>query len=207
MKTILCFGDSNTWGYDPVGNSRHEYENRWPTVLQEQLGKEYLVVPEGLNGRTSVWEDSVEGDKNGSRHLVPCLESHKPLDAVILFLGVNDLKRRFSLSAWDIAAGVGKLVDMVRASGAGPGGSAPAVLVLVPPPLGVLSNFADMFAGAIDTSKKLAVCFDAMSAEKQVPCLHIDKWLTFTGADGIHFEKDQHKKLGSIVADKVKSVL
>ena len=132
MKTILCYGDSNTWGYDPVSADRHPYERRWTTVLQRVLGEDYLVIPEGLNGRTTVWDDPIELHKSGSTYLPPCLESHKPVDLVVIMLGTNDLKMRFGLPAVDIAAGAGVLVDLVGRSACGPGGAAPKVLVLVP---------------------------------------------------------------------------
>jgi len=79
MREILCFGDSNTWGYDPATKGRFANEVRWTGVLQATLGSGYRVIEEGLNGRTSVWEDPVEGDKMGRRHLVPVLESQAPL--------------------------------------------------------------------------------------------------------------------------------
>ncbi|MCW5845462.1 MAG: hypothetical protein KIT77_29690, partial [Caldilinea sp.] len=105
MKRILCFGDSNTWGYDPVSQDRYARNARWPGVLRQQIGAGYEVIEEGLNGRTTVWNDPIEGYKNGRDYLIPCLETHRPLDLVIILLGTNDLKKRFSLSAYDIAQG------------------------------------------------------------------------------------------------------
>ena len=87
MREIMCFGDSNTWGYDPARGARFAREVRWTGVLQASLGPGIHVIEEGLNGRTSVWEDPVEGDKMGRRHLMPCLESQAPLDLVVLMLG------------------------------------------------------------------------------------------------------------------------
>ena len=97
MRRILCFGDSNTWGYDPATGERFDEQTRWTGVLQAALGGDYTVIEEGLNGRTTVWDDPIEGHKNGHEYLVPCLETHRPLDLVVLMLGTNDLKRRFSL--------------------------------------------------------------------------------------------------------------
>ena len=136
MKTILCYGDSNTWGYNPSTGGRYPRDVRWPGVLRRELGDDYLVIEEGLNGRTTVWDDPIEGYKNGKEYLVPCLETHKPLDLVIILLGTNDLKVRFSVSAYDIANGAGALVQIVQKSEIGPGGRAPQVLLLAPPPCG-----------------------------------------------------------------------
>jgi len=109
MKTVLCYGDSNTWGYDPTSKERFAPETRWTGVLAESLGVAFRVIEEGLNGRTTVWDDPIEGHKNGQTYLVPCLASHKPIDLVVLMLGTNDLKMRFSVPADDIARGVGLL--------------------------------------------------------------------------------------------------
>ena len=143
MKTILCFGDSNTWGCAPLGNSenhtRYGPDVRWGSVLRTTLGEGYWVIEEGLNGRTTIWADPVEGEyKSGKSYLTACLESHAPLDLVIILLGTNDLKHRFGLSAWDIAASAAVLVEMVQASSSGQNGGAPRVLLICPPPVGKL---------------------------------------------------------------------
>ena len=93
MKTILCFGDSLTWGYDPVGPGRHAHDVRWPSVLEAELGGKARVIAEGLNGRTTVFDDFAAGaDRNGARVLPTLLTSHAPLDLVIIMLGTNDMK-------------------------------------------------------------------------------------------------------------------
>src|SRR3990172_7397939 len=115
MKAILCYGDSNTWGYDPTTQDRFPRQVRWTGVLAQELGPEYYVIEEGLSGRTTVWDDPVEGlHKNGRTYLLPCLESHQPIDLILLMLGTNDLKMRFSVPAADIAASVGVLVDVIQ---------------------------------------------------------------------------------------------
>ena len=115
MKTILCYGDSNTWGYDPQKGGRYPKPIRWTSVLQETLGKNFDIIAEGLNGRTTVWDDPVEGEhRNGKKYLLPCLHTHKPIDLVILFLGSNDLKYRFSVTSEDIAKSVLSLVNIIK---------------------------------------------------------------------------------------------
>jgi lysophospholipase L1-like esterase len=157
-KTVLCYGDSNTWGYNPKTGQRYGRDERWPGVLRKELGQGYLVVEEGLNGRTTVWDDPIEGHKNGKTYLIPCLETHKPIDLVIVMLGTNDLKMRFSVSAFDIANGAGVLVDIVQKSAAGPQDKAPEVLLLAPPPVVKLKGgFAEMFAGAEPKSARFRV--------------------------------------------------
>jgi lysophospholipase L1-like esterase len=133
-RTLLCFGDSNTWGFEPATMARYPRAVRWPGVAAEALGSGWQVVEAGLNGRTTVFEDPL-GDRLGLRHLRPVLESAAPVDVVAIALGTNDLKTRLGASAYEIAEGAGVLVDLVLASAAGPGGGAPLVLLVAPPPL------------------------------------------------------------------------
>src|SRR5210317_1873174 len=113
MQTILCYGDSNTWGYNPSSQQRFSPEERWTGVLQKELGMGYRIIEEGLNGRTTVWDDPIEGFKNGMSYLIPCIESHKPINLITIMLGTNDLKIHFSVSAHDIAESVGVLIEHV----------------------------------------------------------------------------------------------
>lgn len=206
MKTILCFGDSNTWGSDPVNGGRHAWEDRWPTVLARELGDGYLVTAEGLGGRTASYDDPIEGDKNGRRHLPMLLASHAPLDLVIIMLGTNDLKARFSAPAVDIAAGVGGLVDIVRSSASGRDGGAPEVLVLVPATTERLTRFAEMFAGGAEKSRELPRVFAAMCEERHVPFAKVNDAARSSQADGIHLEADAQRRLGSFVAGHVRAL-
>ena len=209
MKTILCYGDSNTWGYNPATKERYGRDERWPGVLRNELGAEYLVIEEGLGGRTTVWDDPIEGYKNGKEYLIPCLETHKPIDLVMIMLGTNDLKKRFSLTAFDIASGAGVLVEIVQKSAAGPDDQAPKVLLLAPPPLAKLAGteFADMFEDAEEKSKKLSQHYHRVAQELGCELLDTAKVIVSSPVDGIHFEVEEHRKLGKAVAACVRKIL
>ncbi len=207
MKLILCYGDSNTWGYDPVSQARFDRDTRWPGALRTALGPEYEIIEEGLGGRTTVWDDPIEGYKNGRTYLIPCLASHAPLDLVVILLGTNDLKKRFSLSAFDIAEGARVLVGDAQHSGAGVMGQAPQVLLLAPPPTTTLSFFAEMFEGAGDKSLKLGAHFARVAQESRCAFLDTGTVIVSSPLDGIHFEASEHRKLGKAVAERVKACL
>ena len=135
MRTLVCFGDSNTWGYIPGSNgARFPREARWPVRLQDGLGDEWEVIAEGLNGRTATVDSPVAEGRNGLPYLVPCLHSHAPVDLLVIFLGTNDVGERFALPERDVARSVARLVKVARSAEAGPGGGAPAILVVCPPP-------------------------------------------------------------------------
>ena len=207
MYEVLCFGDSNTWGYDPVSKQRFPNNVRWTGVLQAELGPGFRVIEEGLNGRTTVWEDPVEGDKMGKRHLMPCLESQAPLDLVVLMLGTNDAKKRYSAPPVDIAAGVGVLLDIVARSAAGREGKAPPVLVVAPAPLTRLSEFAPMFDGGVEKSRMLAPLYAEVAKMHGCPFFDAGKVITCSDADGLHFEASAHKTLGEALSREVKKIL
>jgi lysophospholipase L1-like esterase len=207
MFEVLCYGDSNTWGADPATGGRFSSDDRWPGVLQKALGSEYHVIEEGLGGRTTVWEDPIEGYKNGKEYLIPCLATHLPLDLVIILLGTNDLKKRFSVSAQDIAFGAGVLVDTVNKSGSGRNWKAPKVLLLVPPPLGKLTDLNEMFEGGCEKSQRFPEHFKNVAKMYGCELFDTSTVIKSSDIDGIHLEKEAHKQLGIAVAKIVKNIL
>lgn len=208
MKTVLCYGDSNTWGYVGGTGERFASDQRWPGVLRDALGSAFCVIEEGLNGRTTVWDDPIEGDKNGETYLRPCLQTHKPLDLVILMLGTNDLKQRFSLPAQDIAAGAEKLVRIIQTSGAGPQGGAPKVLLVCPASIRNLHEFADMFGDNAEERSLRMPAFYAEAAQR-CGCGYFDASTvaSVSDADGIHLSEMAHKALGQKLAEIARGMI
>lgn len=213
MKTILCYGDSNTWGAAtiPRPGDRYAPDERWPGILAAELGNGWSVVAEGLSGRTAVRPDPIEGLwLDGSAYLLPCLKSHKPLDAVAILLGTNDLKARFGAPAGDIAKGVGVLLAIVKNSQTGPNGGAPKMLVIGPPPIleefGGRPDFVEMFAGGYEKSLRLAPAYEAVAREHGAAFLDAGKVTRSSAFDGIHFDLDAHAALGLAVANKIQQL-
>jgi lysophospholipase L1-like esterase len=209
MKTILCYGDSNTWGYNAETAGRFPPETRWPGVLARELGSGYTIIAEGLNGRTTVWPDPVEGEhKNGKTYLIPCLESHHPIDLVIVMLGTNDLKHRYGLSAWDIASGAGTLVQMIQGSAFGPNDGPPRVLLMAPPPTCVAGTaFEEMLLGSDEKSRDLGRQYSLVAAELGCEFFDASTVITSSKIDGIHLEPGEQVKLGKAVAPVVRRIL
>ena len=213
MKTILCYGDSNTWGYNPRTGGRYDHKTRWPMALYGILNENaptgephWWVVEEGQNGRTSCREDQVEGDRNGLRQLLPILESHKPLDAVVVMLGTNDLKPRFNPTAYDIARGVQRVVQAVHGSCTGPDNSAPRVLMICPPATVESPVYKHLFGNPIALSEKLPPLFRALAHECGADFLDAGKHIKSSPADGIHLDPEEHRKLAEAVAAWVRDI-
>jgi lysophospholipase L1-like esterase len=205
MKTIVCYGDSNTWGAEPGTFRRMDIDSRWPVILGKNLGSGFHVVEEGLPGRTTVWDDPIEQHKNGKSYLLPCIYSHTP-DLVVIMLGTNDLKHRFSLTAFDIAQGAGLLAAMVMKSNAGPGWSSPQALLVAPPPVAGMTYFAEMFKGAPEKSRALGKYFAIAARERGCHFLDAGAFVRTSDRDGIHLDQSQHEILGREVANKVREI-
>lgn len=206
--TILCFGDSNTYGAVPtlarVGRHRFAPSRRWTGILQRRLGKDWQVVEEGHPSRTTVWDDPIEGaHKNGLRALPVCLESHMPIDLVILMLGTNDLKHRFAASPGDIADSIEVLVKAVQGSEAGRGGAAPAVMVVAPPPIIEVDWIGELFLGGAPKSQKLGARFRQVAERCAAAFLDAGAIVESSTVDGIHLDDDAHRALAAAIGDMV----
>ena len=206
MAVIVAFGDSNTWGYDPSTASRFAPDVRWTGVMQRVLGADHRVIEEGLNGRTTVFDDPIEPDRRGADYLPPCLRSHAPLDLLIIALGCNDMKMRFSASPGDIANGAELLVRLARAEAVGPDGP-PRVLLVAPPPIARLTDFAEMFEGAREKSRVLALRYRDVAERQKIGFVDAAEFIACSDIDGIHFEAEAHSILGHAMAEAARMVL
>ncbi len=205
-RTLLLFGDSNTWGAVPVGHPddrrlRHPERQRWPGVLAAALGTGWRVVDEGRSGRTTVHDDPIEGvHRNGLRALPVCLESHRPLDVVAILLGTNDLKSRFAVTGAEIALALERLAQAVLASGTGPGDGAPGLLLIAPPPILETGWTAPFFVGGAAKSAALAPLLAGAARRLGVAFLDAGATIASDPADGIHWNAAAHGALGAAVA-------
>jgi lysophospholipase L1-like esterase len=207
-RVILCFGDSNTHGTRPMptldGAGRFGHDARWPSVMGAALGAGYEVIAEGHPGRTTVHDDPMEGDfRNGIRVLPALLESHKPLDLVIVKLGTNDLKNCYHVSSADIAFCLDRMIRMIRDAGAGPEGGVPQVLVVAPPPILEAGCLAEMFAGGAAKSQGLAAAIGAMAARMNAGFFDAGLHIAVSPVDGIHYEAEAQVALGLALAREV----
>ncbi len=215
-RTLLCFGDSNTWGFEPGSMTRYPRRVRWPGVAAAELGEAWHVVEAGLNGRTTAFVDPL-GDTCGLRHLGPVLASAAPVDVVAIVLGTNDLKTRLHASAYEIAEGAGMLVDQVLASDAGPEERAPAVLLVAPPPLGDLSGpaardpaafegFEEAWRDARERSLRFARQYARVAHVRGVTWLDAGAHVMSSDIDGIHWPPEGHAALGRAIAEAVRAL-
>lgn len=210
MRTILCFGDSNTHGQIPGGSplDRYPFAQRWPGVLQRELGPAWRIIEEGLSGRTTVRNDPIEGDhKNGRTYLRPCMMSHAPLELIIIMLGTNDLKARFNQPASEVAMGIGCLVHDIRELNPGPRGHAPEIMVVSPPPmLDDIKEWEQIFKGAQEKSRELALQLEIIADSLEVHFFDAGSVVDCDPLDGFHINGRAHEDLGTALAREVEAI-
>jgi lysophospholipase L1-like esterase len=210
-RRIICFGDSNTWGYDAKTQERFPEGVRWTSQLAGLLGDEFQVVEEGLSGRTSVVDDPLFEGLNGYNYLHPCLMSHAPLELVVIMLGTNDTKERFNLTAYNIAQGIVRLSAKAKVTPAGIKGSFPKVLVIAPPPIGkeyFNTEIGKSMGKNCDTkSLEMPSYLEDLLEPQGIEFLDTKEFVQMNTIDYMHLDLEGHKLLSKLVFNKIKSIL
>lgn len=208
---ILCYGDSNTWGY--ISGSDHQrYGNneRWTKILAKLLGSDFEIIEEGLNSRTLISNDTRPGKegKNGYEYLIPCLDTHDPIDLVILMLGTNELKSTYNKSTKEIGEMLEKyFVKTILNRKSQLEESYPNLLIVTPPVVNEDREYCkanNKYLGATQKSKELNDIYKDI-AEKY-NCYFLDNQGLETGIDGVHLTKESHKKLAEKLEDKINNI-
>ncbi|MDO5131934.1 MAG: SGNH/GDSL hydrolase family protein [Eubacteriales bacterium] len=210
MRTILCYGDSNTFGYMPLTGARYRMNERWTGLLQAKLGEEYRVIEEGCSGRTTVRDDPKEPWKNGLSYLKACLHTHKPLDLVILMLGSNDLKICFQASPREIAEDAGTLIRIIQEFLLEKQGSAPQIILVSPPALGEEIRKSPFYGGddgfdeeSLAKSKEFPGYYRRIS--DRYGCAFVDaaRFVRASAEDQLHLTAEGHAVLSEVLCDAV----
>lgn len=216
-KHIVCLGDSNTHGYcaDPAdcadGGIRFNESERWTRLLQQELGEDYLVVEEGLSGRTTCFTDPLHEGMSALDYITPCLKSHEFVDLLIIMLGTNDSKDRFYASAACIGIAMGRLVRKAQATDCW-GGKQPNILVIAPPPIGegmLTSAVAEtMGTGCVERSEGLARYYKEQCELVGAHFLNaVDAGAEFNKVDFMHLTRKGHANLAKTLSELVPTLL
>ena len=206
-KHIVCFGDSNTHGYcaDPAdcadGGNRFNEDERWTCLLQMALGDEYLVLEEGLSGRTTVFTDPLHESMAGVDVAYSTLMTHEPVDLVIIMLGTNDTKERFGANAPAIAVGMERLLLKCKSLDCW-GGKSPNFLVVCPPPLGAGFHDEVMGNGCVEKSLALPPYLEAVALRNGAAYMNAAD-CEFNAVDFTHLSRRGHAQLAAKLAELV----
>lgn len=215
MKRILCYGDSNTWGFNPHGNDevsgahlRYGEDVRWTARVARLLS--CTVLEAGLNGRTAVFDDPTSEGRNGLAHLCPILLSCDPVDAVVVMLGTNDVKDMFSAPALNISEGLERLVRHLRVLLSGSLSHQAKILLISPIALTAGADGAYFYGFSADSTRKiseLAPLVQAVAARQGCAYLDASRYAAPDPIDGVHLGPDGHAALAEAVADALRSLL
>ena len=206
-KRILCFGDSNTWGYVPATGKRYPVGVRWTSLLQEKLGDGYEIIEEGLNSRTTDIDDPKHKGKNGLTYLRPCLETHDPIDLIILMLGTNDMKERFNREPSRIVEGIENLIDEIKKYALEEETIEPQVIIVSPPLVDeTVEGVKEKYLGAGGKSTKLGELYEKVAKKFNYKFIDISKVVSPSKKDGYHLEPESHQVIADLFFNEIKTI-
>jgi len=204
MRSILVYSDSLSWGIIPPTRKRLSSHYRWPCVMESKLNESetrYRVIEDSLNGRRTVLADPFKPGRNGFVGLAQTIESHSPLELVILMLGCNDFQSMHDFNAKHSAQGLTRLINAIRTAEIEPGMPVPDIVVMAPPtiekPCGPMAN---KFKGAEIKSRGLANELHAVAQVNKCFYFNVADVTSASRMDGIHLDSDQHVTLGKAMA-------
>ncbi len=204
---ILCFGDSNTWGYTPKTKERYSKNIRWSSLLQKKLGDNYEIIEEGLNSRTTRLDDPKNEGKNGKAYLLPCLESQNPVDIIILFLGTNDLKERFNCTSNQIAEGIEELLEIIKTKAIDKDNNMSKIILVCPTIVDEsVEGTEEKYLGAEEKSRKLPGLYEQIAKKWNISFLNLQEHLTPSKKDGYHLDPESHQKISELFFEIISSL-
>ena len=210
-KRILCYGDSNTWGWVPgeMGKKRFAINERWTGLVQKRLGNGFEIIEEGLGARTTIFDDPRPEfpNRNGLESLGNILETYLPLDLVIVMLGTTDTKEMINKSAEEIGNGMREIVNFIKKFKCLEGTTPPKILILVPPIVNDQTEFAaKLFKGATEKTTYLVAEYKNIAQNER--CLFLDPThkINVDQNEGVHLTLESHKKLAELVTGKIKEI-
>jgi len=210
---VLCYGDSNTWGYTPGSGVRYPEETRWTALLQEALGPDFVVLESGLNGRTTVYDDPVNPYRNGWKALGYVLQSEKPIDLVILCLGTNDLHFTDAVGA---ARGIDEILRTLYGANQIYGGSTPVYRdlprVLLVSPIALHPDYDalrpdTLLCGKAEASRQFGRLYAPLAKKYGAAFLDAASVAKASDVDGIHMDAESHRRLAALIAPAVREIL
>ncbi len=203
-KTILCYGDSNTWGNVPRSDQRHPRDIRWPGALQRILGEEYEVISEGLCGRTFVAEDPAKPHRTGITHLRAILESADPVDSLIIMLGTNDVKSTYNLTPEEIAGHLLQTIELSRSIKDLE--KVPRILIVCPPAV-IVPEIGDLdprMLPGLEAFEVLPHLYKEVAEKYDCGFINAGDYISSSKVDGYHLDKEAHLKLAKVIEEWIR---
>ena len=203
---ILCYGNSNTYGFNAEDGSRFSPDIRWPSVMAQHLGDGKRVIEEGCNGRTIFDASPIDESLNGSAYLPGCIDRHNPVDLIIIYLGINDLFLSADMTVRRITERLMGLISISEERSKNREGKPARILIIAPPPVNPAMAYHDYYAREIESSLQFAREYERVA--KSYGCLFLDaaRIIQAVELDGVHLDAENHRRLGVCVGDLLKKI-
>jgi len=210
-KRILCYGDSNTWGYIPGTGERYSEDVRWPCIVRKLLIDDYEIIEDGVNGRTTSFDQSWGVARNGVKGLNYALMANYPLDAIVIMLGTNDLT---IYNAAYAKKGMSEVLRIVKNANAYFRTETPVfpngvkILLVAPPLLNIACSRdpSSLYANGYEESKKFSANYHSLSEEYETAFLDAAEYAEASTVDCLHMTEESHIALGKAIAEKLKEM-
>jgi lysophospholipase L1-like esterase len=192
MKKILCFGDSNTYGFVPKTCGRYDKSTRWTGILSELLGSDFEVIEGGMNNRTGFFKNPEGLKQSGGEYLPIYLQNHRDIDICVLSLGTNDAQFFYKLDEKNAKTGLEYLITTIREANA-------HTKIIIIPPVKISDNIlSGMFSiqfdkNSIQTASKVFPIFKKVAEEKNCFYFDFNEFVTPSEEDGLHYSADSHR--------------
>ena len=203
MKNIICYGDSNTFGYNPKDNSRFDEDIRWTAVLQKKLGKEYHVINEGMCNRTG-FVDNPEGFLfSAQKHFPKMISEIDIVDILILAIGTNDLQAQYDISIEAIEKGLRNLIKSAKTK---------VKRIIVIPSVILSEKILEGFfklqfnETSIEKSRKVGSLYRTMAKLNHCEIFDINEFAHPSEFDGLHYDKNSHKIIAEKLTEFIKKI-
>lgn len=201
MKNILCFGDSNTYGYTPDTHTRFDENTRWTGILAKNISKYgYRVIEDGVCGRTTMFNDGLCLDRNGSEALPYALKNSFPLSYAVVMLGTNDCKTKYHADAQTVAEGIEIIVNQIKIFDCNT-----KILIISPILLadgvGEKGYEEEFDENSVAVSRNLKAAFQEVARRNDCMFLAASDFAEPDSADREHMNADGHKALAKAVTD------
>lgn len=188
MKKILCYGDSNTFGFNPENGKRFDENSRWSGILKSEL-KNFEIIEQGLNNRTAVVENFNAIEYDALRHLPKILDVLN-IDILFLAIGANDYQFQYSVDELSFENEYKKIIHFVKLKN--------IEVVIIPPPIigdEILNSwFSSLFnEKSVEKSKKFNFIYKKIAKELNCKFFDFNHFIKPSNIDGLHYTKESHK--------------
>ena len=197
---ILCYGDSNTFGFNTWDCSRFDEETRWTKLLNKNLGDKYKVIEEGACNRTG-FVDNDDGELySAQKHFPKILNMYEQLDFIVLSIGTNDFQYKYNIEMETVETGLEKLISSAKQKTNN--------LIIIPPVIldtNILNGPFKIYfnESSIKKSKIAGDIYKKVSQKYACTIFDINDFTLPSSIDGLHYDEESHKIIANKLSDLI----